>query len=136
VVYVLDASFCVPHIIPEERTDFIDSFFSSIEESDALFVPHLWWYEIGNILKKASSRNRLDYTRALALVSDLPNFRVCTDSEYGNVYTGTLLRLAHNYNLTVYDAAYLELAARKGAVLGTLDGNLKTAAAKHGVDVV
>jgi predicted nucleic acid-binding protein len=38
--------------------------------------------------------------------------------------------------LTSYDAAYLELAARKNAVLGTLDGNLKAAAVKYGIEAL
>jgi predicted nucleic acid-binding protein len=136
MVYVLDASFCVPHIIPDEKSEFIDCFFSSIGKSDVLYVPQLWWYELGNILKKVITRKRLEYTRAAALVADLPKFGIHTDSEHGGPYTERLFRLAHDYDLTVYDAAYLELAARKGAVLGTLDGNLKTAAIRHGVETV
>jgi predicted nucleic acid-binding protein len=51
---------------------------------------------------------------------------------FGGPYARTLLTLAYEYDLTVYNAAYLELAARKNAVLGTLDGNLKAAAVKYG----
>jgi predicted nucleic acid-binding protein len=51
-------------------------------------------------------------------------------------YAEKLLRLAHNYDLSSYDAAYLELAGRKKAVLCTLDGNLQRAAEKYGVVVL
>jgi predicted nucleic acid-binding protein len=136
MVYVLDTSFCIPHVIPDEKTDFIECFFSSLKESDMLYVPQIWWYEIGNVLKKAVTRKRLEYTKALTLASDLPKFGVSTDSESGGPYTNALLRLARDYDITTYDAAYLELAARKGAVLGTLDQGLKAAALKHGVETL
>jgi predicted nucleic acid-binding protein len=43
------------------------------------------------------------------------------------------LSLARTYQLSVYDAAYLELASRRGLPLATLDGKLKPAAAAVGV---
>ncbi|MDR1636553.1 MAG: type II toxin-antitoxin system VapC family toxin [Treponema sp.] len=136
MVYVIDASFFAASILPDEQKEYALQFFSSIGEDDTLYVPHLWWYELGNILKKALVRKRLEYSEALVMVSHLTTLKISTDSEYGSVYTGTLLRLARDYDLTVYDAVYLELALRMGAVLGTLDGNLKAAARKHGVEVV
>jgi predicted nucleic acid-binding protein len=93
-----------------------NGFFSSLEEADLLYVPQLWWYEMGNDLKNAAARNRLEYTKALTLAADLPKFGVSTDSESGGPYTNTLLRLAHDYGITAYDAAYLELAALKHGV--------------------
>jgi predicted nucleic acid-binding protein len=136
VVYVIDASFFAASILPDEQKEHTLRFFSSIGENDTIYVPHWWWYESGNILKKAVDRKRLEYSEALVMVSRLDAFDISTDSEHGSAYTGTLLRLACDYGLTAYDAAYLELAARKGAALGTLDGNLKAAAEKHGVPVV
>jgi predicted nucleic acid-binding protein len=70
----------------------------------------------------------------LVIVSRLSDLPVDTDLESGGPYATTLLRLAHDYDITAYDAAYLELAIRKGAVLGTLDQGLKAAALKHGVE--
>ncbi len=39
------------------------------------------------------------------------------------------VQLARSYQLSAYDAAYLELAIRRGLPLACLDGKLKTAAA-------
>jgi predicted nucleic acid-binding protein len=136
VVYVIDASFFAAAILPDEQKEHTVKFFSSVGEDDTLYVPHLWWYELGNILKKAVIRKRLEYSEAQVMVSQVSAFNISTDSENGGAYTGTLLRLAQDYDLTTYDAAYLELAARKGAVLGALDGNLKAASRRHGVSVV
>jgi len=136
MVYVLDASFCASLILPDERDRRVLNFFSTAGQDDTMYVPHLWWYETGNILKKALMRKRLDYIEAQELMSKLSALNVITDTESGGAYAHALLKLAHDYDLTAYDAAYLELAGRKKAVLGTLDGNLKTAADKFGVKVL
>jgi predicted nucleic acid-binding protein len=44
-----------------------------------------------------------------------------------------VLALARQEGLTVYDAAYLELALREGLPIATLDTQLKAAAARVGV---
>jgi|SRR5579871_21363 len=43
------------------------------------------------------------------------------------------LRLPGRHNLTLYDAAYLELAQRRGIPLATLDRELRAAAAAEGM---
>jgi predicted nucleic acid-binding protein len=91
---------------------------------------------MGNIFKKAIMRKRVEYVEAQGLVAGLSSLQVITDTEFGGAYARTLLKLAHAYDLTVYDAAYLELAARKTAVLGTLDKNLKNAALNYGIDAL
>jgi predicted nucleic acid-binding protein len=44
--------------------------------------------------------------------------------------------LARRHRLTVYDAAYLELALREGLALATLDTALAEAARAEGVSVL
>ncbi len=46
-----------------------------------------------------------------------------------------LSELAAAHQLSVYDATYLELAARRGLALGCRDGPLRTAAKHVGVDL-
>ena len=48
----------------------------------------------------------------------------------------TLLSLALRFQLTSYDAAYLELAMRASLPLATLDKDLRSAARKVGVTVL
>jgi len=45
-------------------------------------------------------------------------------------------RLAERHRLTTYDAAYLELAQRRGLALASLDRNLQAAAESDGVVVL
>jgi predicted nucleic acid-binding protein len=70
-------------------------------------------------------RGRLDKSktaRALELLKGLPVV-IETDVE-----EDALMQLARRHQLTAYDAAYLELALRKGHPLATLDSRLATAA--------
>jgi predicted nucleic acid-binding protein len=136
MVYVLDASFYAASILPDEHNKEALRFFSSVSKDDQMYVPHLWWHELGNILKTTVRKKRLEYADALVIVSRLSALPVNTDSESGGSYASALLGLAHDYGITTYDAAYLELAARKGAVLGTLDQGFKAAALKHGVETL
>jgi predicted nucleic acid-binding protein len=46
------------------------------------------------------------------------------------------MSLARRYRLTVYDAAYLELAQRQGVPLATLDGALAAAATAENVPLL
>ena len=46
---------------------------------------------------------------------------------------GSVLDLARRYDLTVYDAAYLELASRRNLRLATADRKLAQAASRIGV---
>ena len=48
----------------------------------------------------------------------------------------TVLGFARQYGLTVYDAAYLEVAFRRGLPLATLDRRLSGAAADSGIAVI
>jgi predicted nucleic acid-binding protein len=50
--------------------------------------------------------------------------------------TARLLALARRHGLTVYDAAYLELALREGLDLATLDTELADAARAEGMPLV
>ena len=59
-----------------------------------------------------------------------------TDGETGRRAAGETAGLARQYGLTVYDAAYLELALRRGATLATTDAALAKAARKAGVAVI
>jgi predicted nucleic acid-binding protein len=46
------------------------------------------------------------------------------------------VRLAERHRLTLYDAAYLELALRRSLPLATLDRQLRVAATNEGVQLL
>jgi len=135
LIYVFDASFAGALIIPDEKNPSVDKIRANIGEDEEILVPQLFWYEIANIFKNIIRRKRYTFDEALNFFSPLTAIRLTCDFETGPGYSEKLLRLCNDYNLSSYDASYLELAERKRAVLCTLDENLKTAAKKRGVTV-
>ncbi|MDR3020022.1 MAG: type II toxin-antitoxin system VapC family toxin, partial [Treponema sp.] len=107
-----------------------------IGEDQEIFVPQLFWYEIANIFINLIRRRRFTNKEVNGFFPNFTALRLITDSETGLDYSKKLLRFYSDYNLSSYDAAYLELAERKKSVLCTLDHNLKIAAKKHGVKVL
>jgi predicted nucleic acid-binding protein len=61
---------------------------------------------------------------------------VVTDDETGARCAAETIALARQYDLTIYDAAYLELAIRRQTVLGTADRALARAAKAAGVGLL
>ncbi|MDR1625569.1 MAG: type II toxin-antitoxin system VapC family toxin [Spirochaetia bacterium] len=136
MVYVFDSSFIAALILPDGKNKKTDSIFSRITEDEEIHVPALLWYEMGNILKNLVRRGRFKYQDALGLIPALSALRLTTDLAQGSPYTEKLLRLAQDYALGSYDAAYLELAGRKKASLCSWDEALRKAAARYGIPLV
>ena len=136
MIYVFDASFLNALIIPDEYNPQVKKAYAKIENEDERYAPHLIWYETASIFYKLIRHKRYTYERVLQFFPQLTAFNLTIDSESGVEYTKKLLRLCSDYNINAYDAAYLELAWRRRAVLCTLDEGLKTAAGKHGVETL
>ena len=134
--HVYDASFIGALIIPDEKNIKVGESHLVIYKSGEIFIPQLLWYEIANIFNNLIRRKRYTYENTLEFTDTLSSLKLTTDFQMGADYSVKLLRLSNEYNLSSYDAAYLELADRKKAILCTLDDNLKTAAQKHGVTVL
>jgi len=133
MLYVFDSSFVGAQIIPDEKDSEIDRLCQKIKHDDEKQAPQLLWYEIANIFKNLTLRKRYTFDDVLQFFPLLAAMRLTTDFETGTAYSKKILRLCNNYRLSAYDAAYLELAGRKSAVLCTLDENLMKAAKKYGV---
>ena len=136
MIYVFDSSFIAALIIPDERDPHSDGMYIKIKNEDEKHTPQLLWYEITNIFKNLLRRKRYTYEEVLQFFPLLSSIRLITDFETDVNYSKKIWNLCNDYNLTSYDAAYLELAERKKAVLCTLDENLIAAAKKHNVAVL
>jgi len=109
---------------------------SELAKSASVWVAAHWRLEVANSLYMAERRKRLDaagIAQAVALVSQLP---VVVDPETNEHAIAETLSLARQHNLSVYDAAYLELTLRQGAVLASLDRPLRLVAKNLGVTVL
>lgn len=130
--FVLDCSLTLAWFFEDEA----DAYAESVEDaltSTAAIVPALWPLEVANGLLVGERRKRTTeakVTQFLALLRALP---IAIDDETAGRAWQETLQLARAHELSAYDAAYLELAVRRGLPLATLDDALRAAAAAVGV---
>jgi predicted nucleic acid-binding protein len=134
--WVLDCSLALAWALPDESSERADRFLAQASRKIIFWVPALWWYEITNALTMAQRRHRLseaDRTRMIELFGLLP---IQTDTLLNPDAVWRFHGLAQEHHLSAYDAAYLELAHRRGLGIATLDRLLVRAARKAGVKVI
>ena len=129
---VLDSSVALAWVYIEERSAAIAAVFDQITEAGA-WVPSLWRLEVANVLEMGVRRGRNDAAFRDATLADFELLPIQSDSETLKHAWRSTLRLAERHRLTVYDAAYLDLAMRRGLSLASLDRDLRTAAAAENV---
>jgi predicted nucleic acid-binding protein len=132
---ILDSSATLAWIYGDETTEAIHRVFDAVADNGAV-VPALWRLEVANSLTMAVRKRRIDLDFRRAALADLALLDITTDQQTDSYAWTDTLNLADHFNLTVYDAAYLELARRRMLPLATLDQELATAAAAVGVTVL
>jgi len=132
MAFVLDASIAVCWAMADENDARAENAFRRIRLERA-FVPGVWWFGVRNILLVNERRKRISSIQSTQFLADLACFSIVPDLAPDE---RQVLRLARDHGLTVYDAAYLELALRREVELATLDGDLAKAARSEGVGLV
>ena len=132
--FVLDNSVVTGWYLPEQATAYGQSVAIRLE-SDKALVPPLWQLELANVLKTACTRGKLDLDTARQILDALGRLPIEIDTSPAPGQR-QLFELAMRYQLSSYDAAYLELAMRHGLAIATQDQHLKAAAMTAGVDVL
>ena len=123
---VLDCSITLAWILPGETTEAIQRVRDLVSECGA-WVPALWRLEVANVLEVGVRRGRHDAEFRDNTLADLALLPIQVDTETNTQAWGAILRLAERYRLTLYDAAHLELALRRGLPLATMDVDLRSA---------
>jgi predicted nucleic acid-binding protein len=100
------------------------------------WVPALWRWEVANVLEMGVRRGRHTAAFRDATLADLSLLPIAVDPEAERQAWGSTLQLAERHKLTLYDAAYLELARRRGLALATLDVDLRPAATAEGIPLL
>src|SRR5262249_21363070 len=122
-------------IYSDETTEPIRRVFEAVADNGAL-VPALWRLEIANGLTVAVRRRRIDANFRRAALTDLALLDITIDAETDAHAWDETLDVADSFQLTVYDAAYLELAKRRTLPLATLDNELATAGKALGLRIL
>ena len=124
---VIDSSITLAWFFGDERSDAADAVLRDVADHGAI-APSLWRLEVANALQSAIRRKRIDTKFRDGTLADLRALMVTIDLETEMHAWATTLQLAERFGLTVYDAAYLELAQRSSLPLATLDQELRSAA--------
>ena len=132
---VLDSSATLAWIYGDETTDAIRHVFDRVAEAGAV-VPALWRLEVANSLTVAVRRGRIDAEFRRAALGDLALLDITIDRYTDSHAWGETLTLADRFRLTLYDAAYLEVAQRRAVPFATLDKALRAAGASLGVHLL
>lgn len=132
---ILDSSATLAWILIDENLAHIDKIFDHITVKGCL-VPSLWHVEVANALTVAVRRRRILRLERDEALKDLSFFNIRSAQETERHAWSATISIANRLNLTIYDAAYLELAERARLPLATLDQELVRAAKKLGVTIL
>lgn len=128
---VLDASTAVAWAMPDEIAP--PAHLWDMISLDGAIVPPLWPFEVANTVLNAVRRGRVTETAMVQILTELSAMNAHIEDESAIACWGSTATIALTYRLSVYDAAYLELAKRRNLPLATLDRRLAEAAQAAGV---
>lgn len=133
--YVTDACSIGPLLLEDEADQLIVPLREALALSECV-VPAHWPFEVANMVLMAMRRKRIEPAHGRAGLLRIAALEVPVDGQStGNALDRTF-ELANVHALTLYDAAYLELAERLRVPLFTNDTDLIEAASKDGVEVI
>lgn len=135
--FVLDASVALLWLAPGTNPGgaaYAASALAGLKESQAV-VPSLMALEIANVVTKLESKGVVTEADSQRYITLLGRLNIVVDQATAAHAPGDTLHLARRYQLSAYDAAYLELALRTALPLATLDANLAKAASRAGVAI-
>jgi predicted nucleic acid-binding protein len=133
--FVLDASVTAAWCFRNEASPETTALLDSLRHRKPV-VPGLWHLETANMLLQAERRRRITEAESVVLTKFLSNLPIETDSDSERRAHGPILALARLHRLTAYDAAYLDVAQRRGLPLATRDQALEEAAKESGVALI
>ena len=120
--FVVDTSFVLAYLLPDEKVRNVEEIFSKFEENKInLMSPHLLVYETMNGLRSAVLQKRQTEKTAELLLDSFLNMGI----HFEKVDEKEVLRLALKKGITTYDASYVWLAKSQNIGLLTLDEKLE-----------
>jgi len=101
-----------------------------------LLVPVFWHVEMANILGLALKTNRMTRTQLTTALSRIDALGIATASELIPLQSQRILNVMADYDLTAYDACYLDLSLATELPLATFDKKLTVAARRANVELI
>jgi predicted nucleic acid-binding protein len=133
--FVVDASVAVGWVHPAQATAQTAAMLDAIAEGATLEVPALWPLEVASALVVLVRRRKLTENERQIGLGWLRGLPLRMEHEMASLAFSRLSELASAHQLSIYDAAYLDLAQRRKLALGCKDGPLRKAARRTGVNL-
>ena len=130
--FILDCSVTMTWCFEDETTSRTEALLVGLKSQGAM-VPGHWSLEVANALANAERRKRITPEKIARFLANLNDLPIEIDGQTATRALGEVLALARTHRLSAYDAAYLELALRKGCPLASLDEPLNEAATGLGI---
>lgn len=138
--FVLDASVSAAWIIPDQKSDYAIQVRQRLADGERALVPGLWSIEMANVLAKAVRFGTFSAKDAELALGQLQILLISAPTRIETELTAPsvwqVYDAARKYQLSAYDACYLELAHRERLPLATLDKGLRAAVCKAGVELL
>ena len=131
---VVDASVALAWCFPDEASEYADTVLVALDGL-AVLVPSIWGLEVTNAVLTGERGKRIKQPEIQRFTALLESLAPVQDVQSVAHHLAQVLPLAREYGLSAYDAAYLELAIRCAAPLAGLDGKLRKAAQRAGVEI-
>ena len=133
--FVLDCSVVLAWVMPDEADEQVDVLLDRLLDDSAV-VPELWSLEVGNVLLVARRKNRITGDEQARFMASLCGLPIETDRRTHEYAFSDTMEYASKFDLTLYDACYLELASRRHLPLATLDRKLIQACRSAGIETL
>jgi predicted nucleic acid-binding protein len=131
--FVADASVGVAWAVPAQSSKAAEDLLDEVASGTPFVTPVLWSFEVANALVVLARRKRIQTEQAVRALRSLGLLTPMLDDAGPRLAFGKIASLAGEYELSVYDAAYLELAVRRRLPLASRDAALNKAAKLRGV---
>lgn len=131
--FVLDASMAFAWVLPSQASTAAETLLKRVEEGDEVVVLPLWFLEVANGLLAAERRKTITAPQRQLALDRLFALALTIDETHAQDACRRTSVLAEQHGLSVYDAAYLEVAIRRNLPLATRDRALRTAAEHSGI---
>jgi predicted nucleic acid-binding protein len=135
MAFVLDCSVTLSWLLPDDRGTATDALADELERTTAV-VPAIWPYEVANALLVAQRRTRIGDDDLLRVRRALAALPIEVEAVASDNVLSAVSDLGRRLEITSYDAAYVELAARRRLPLATLDARLRKACVALKVKVI
>ncbi len=133
--FVLDASVALAWFLDNPVSSYATQVKQRLLDGARAVVPALWHLEMANGFAVSERRHILTAPEGTRCLIDVEQLTAQIETNSDLVLTRQALSTARSFQLSAYDAVYLDTARNQGLPLATLDQSLRAAAARAAVEL-